>query len=248
MDGSKDSRKQRVYNDFKNQEAFREGMQSVCGEEPVFNLRLFDDRGKDGKFKPQSKNKVFVPQNILTIQFLIWAYDVSYPTFKRWRQEGFVTKKYVPAHAGKCVITDGDYAKQIYNCRRMYVTSAMDNWKDKQRKTNGITDLKVKRECCAKKKDEWQAMTAEEKAPFEKIARDKNVRQALMAECVTDALQKKKGGNCLRSFRSLANATDNWCSHQANSNWLTSQPTYAVFNKNVRPGLTDANRQKQVAS
>jgi hypothetical protein len=36
-------------------------------------------------------------------------------------------------------------------------------------------------------------MMAEEKEPFEKIARDKSVRQALMAECVTDALQKKKG-------------------------------------------------------
>jgi hypothetical protein len=33
-------------------------------------------------------------------------------------------------------------------------------------------------------------MTAEEKAPFDKIARDKSVRQALMAECVTDALKK----------------------------------------------------------
>jgi hypothetical protein len=31
---------------------------------------------------------VFVPKNFLTIQYLIWAYDVSYPTFKRWRQAG----------------------------------------------------------------------------------------------------------------------------------------------------------------
>ncbi len=44
MDAGKDSRKQRVYQDFKNQEAFREGMQAVCGEQPVFDPRLFDDR------------------------------------------------------------------------------------------------------------------------------------------------------------------------------------------------------------
>jgi hypothetical protein len=131
MDASKDSRKQRVYQDFKNQEAFREGMQAVCGEQHVFDPRLFDERDKDGKFKPQSKNKVFVPKNILTIQFLIWAYDISYPTFKRWHKEGFVFTKYVPAHAGKCVLTNGDYAKQIYTGRRMYVTSAMDTWKEK---------------------------------------------------------------------------------------------------------------------
>jgi hypothetical protein len=71
--------------------------------------------------------------------------------------------------------------------------------------------------------------------PFEKIARDKQV------------LQKKKGGNCMWSFRSLANATDNWCSHVTIMNWLQRQPTYATYTKNVRPGLTEANRMKQVA-
>ncbi len=50
----------------------------------------------------------------------------------------------------------------------------------------------------------------------------------------------------MRSFRSLANATDSWCSHQTISNWLTRQPTYAVYNKNVHPGLTEVNRRKQV--
>ncbi len=159
MDAGKDCRKQRVYQDFKNQEAFREGMQAVCGEQPAFDPRLFDDRDKNDKFKPQSKNKVFVPKTILTIQYLIWAYDVSYPTFKRLHKEGFVVKKYVPPHAGKCVLTDGDYAKQIYTGRRMYVTSAMDTWKEKQRKTYGKIELSVKREYCAKKKLEWQMMS-----------------------------------------------------------------------------------------
>ncbi len=132
-----------------------------------------------------------------------------------------MTKKYVPATKGKYVLTDSDLSKQIYTGRRMYVMSAMNLWKEKQRKTYGKIDLNVKREYCAKTKEEWKVMTAEEKEPFEKIARDKNVRQALMAERVTEALQEKKGGNCLRSFRSLAIATDNWCSHQTISNWLT---------------------------
>jgi hypothetical protein len=71
MDASKESRKQRIYNDFKNQEAFLEGMQAVAGDQPVYNPRMFDERTKNGKFKAQSKNKVFVPKNILTIQYLI---------------------------------------------------------------------------------------------------------------------------------------------------------------------------------
>ncbi len=104
-----------------------------------------------------------------------------------------MSQKYVPAHAGKCVLTDGDYAKQIYTSRRIYVASAIDTWKEKQRKTYGKIDLQVKREYCAKKKEECQVMMVEEKEPFDKIARDKNVRRALMAECVTETLQEKKG-------------------------------------------------------
>jgi hypothetical protein len=64
MNDSKSSRKQRVW--------------------------MFDDRGKDGKFCKQSKNKLVVPQNSDTIQYLIYAYGVSYPTFKRWQSDGFM--------------------------------------------------------------------------------------------------------------------------------------------------------------
>ena len=176
MDANKNSQKQRVWMDFKNQEAYREGMRDVVGDQPVFDPRLFDERSKDGKFKKQSKNKNFVPKNILTIQYLIYAYDVSYPTFKRWRSEGFMDTKYVPAHTGKSVMTDPEYAKQIYTARRMYVTSAMDTWKEKQLKTYGKIDAKARREHCAKKKEDWNKLSVEEKEPFEKIARDKHVR------------------------------------------------------------------------
>jgi hypothetical protein len=107
----------------------------VC-DQPVFDPRFFDDRSKDGKFKKQSKNKNFVPKNILTIQYLIYAYDVSYPTFKRWRSEGFVDTKYVHAHTGKSVMTDPDYAKQIYTARRMYVTSGCNGHMERQTAKN----------------------------------------------------------------------------------------------------------------
>ena len=60
----------------------------------------------------------------------------------------------------------------------MYVTSAMDTWKEKQLKTYGKIDPTARQEHCAKKKGDWNAMSAEEKEPFEKIARDKHVRQA----------------------------------------------------------------------
>jgi hypothetical protein len=40
--------------------------------------------------------------------------------------------------------------------------------------------------------------------PFEKKQRDHLAKQSLMKESITDALQKTKGGNCVRSYASLA--------------------------------------------
>jgi hypothetical protein len=92
-------------------------------------------------------------------------------------------------HTGKSVFNDADCAKQIYTARRMYVTSAMDTWNDKQLKISyGKIDPKASREHCAKKEKDWNALSAEEKEPFENIVRDKHVRQAVMAECVAEAL------------------------------------------------------------
>jgi hypothetical protein len=53
----------------------------------------------------------------------------------------------------------------------MYVTSAMDTWKAKQLKTYRKIDPNTRRKYCAKQKEEWNAMTAEAKEPFEKISR-----------------------------------------------------------------------------
>jgi hypothetical protein len=53
-------------------------------------------------------------------------------------------------------------------------------------------------------REEWATLTAEQKVPFEKKARDHMAKQALMKECITDALRKKTGGNCQRSFASIA--------------------------------------------
>ena len=128
----------------------------------------------------------------------------------------------------------------------MFVTSAMDIWKAKQLKTYGEINATAKKDFCASKKLKFQKLSNDEKAPFEKLARDHQVKQALMAESIAETLQKKNGGNCLRSYRSIANATGNWCSHVTIHNWLKAQPTFKTYAKHVRPGLTEINREKQV--
>jgi hypothetical protein len=53
-------------------------------------------------------------------------------------------------------------------------------------------------------KEKWNTLSAEDKEPFEKKKRDHLARQGVMKECIADAIQKEKGGNCVRSYASLA--------------------------------------------
>ena len=59
-------------------------------------------------------------------------------------------------------------------------------------------------------KEKWSTLSDNEKEPFEKKKRDHLARQGVMKECITDALQKEKGGNCVRSFASLAKVTSSY--------------------------------------
>jgi hypothetical protein len=47
-------------------------------------------------------------------------------------------------------------------------------------------------------------MPVDAKVPYEKKARDHLAKQGLMKERITDALKKQQGGNCSRSYASLA--------------------------------------------
>ncbi len=64
-----------------------------------------------------------------------------------------------------------------------------------------IARLKLKKQNL---KEKWSTLTEEEKRPFEKMQRDHMTKQALMKDAITDALSKQKGGNCVRSYASIA--------------------------------------------
>jgi hypothetical protein len=96
---SKKAIKERIWNDYKNQESYRERMQAVVGSQPVFDARNCQVRGKDGQFKPQSRK--FVPKNTITVNYLVWSYAVPYQTFMRWKREGFASNQKDTYHKGK---------------------------------------------------------------------------------------------------------------------------------------------------
>jgi hypothetical protein len=127
MDGSKQSRKEYCWQYYKSQLLYIEAMQEAK------NDSLFDPRtahhitGKDGRFT-KKKNATIKPKNPLTIQYLCFAFDIPYATFKRWKKDAFVTKVYVPESKGKSIVTDHKLASQVFNPRRMYVKHAMMVW------------------------------------------------------------------------------------------------------------------------
>ncbi len=61
--------------------------------------------GKDGRFI-KSKKGTDKPKHSLTVTYLCYAFGVPYATFKRWKLDGFVTKKQVTVNKGKCILTD----------------------------------------------------------------------------------------------------------------------------------------------
>jgi hypothetical protein len=62
------------------------------------------------------------------VTYLCYAFDIPYASFKRWKNEAFVDKKYLPEHKGKSVLTDKVWAAQMYNPRRMFITHSFNAW------------------------------------------------------------------------------------------------------------------------
>jgi hypothetical protein len=52
---------------------------------------------------------------------------------------------------------------------------------------------------------------------------------------------------CLNKSSTNIKATGDWCNKSTIQNWLRSKPDYCMYTKRIRPGLTEANRQKQIA-
>jgi hypothetical protein len=100
LDGTKQSRKYMCWSYYKSQQLYIEAMQEAKND-PEFDPRRSEHQtGKDGKFL-KKKNASTMPKNPLTVLYLCYAFDVPYATFKRWKADAFVTKKFVPAHKGK---------------------------------------------------------------------------------------------------------------------------------------------------
>jgi hypothetical protein len=93
------------------------------------------------------------------------------------------------------------------------------------------------------KKYEDLVAKGEDMSHYVRLAKEKDARQPYIKDDILDAL--KMCNNCM-SYRELSKHINNWCSPYTIETWLRSQPTYNIYAKNIKPGLTVQNRDKQV--
>ena len=129
-DGTKQNKKEQCWSYYKSQSLYIEALQDAKDDVDYDPRRNNHKIGKDGRFVT-SKKGTDKPKNPLTVTYLCFAFAVPYATFKRWKADAFVTKKFQPAHKGKSILTDKVWAGQVFNARRMYVKHTMAVWLDK---------------------------------------------------------------------------------------------------------------------
>ncbi len=100
-------------------------------EDEDFDPRRSDHTiGKDGRFI-KSKKDTDKPKNPLTVTYLCFTFGVPYASFKRWKSDGFVSKKQVAVNKGKSILTDHEWAQCLANPRQMYISHSLANWVNK---------------------------------------------------------------------------------------------------------------------
>ena len=77
---------------------------------------------------------------------------------------------------------------------------------------------------------------------WQRLARKHDARHPHIKPELIDALE----AHVCRSYRQLSQCVDGWCSTRTIERWLNSHPTFEVYKKNIKPGLTEVNKVKQV--
>jgi len=200
--------------------------------------------GRDGDGKFTFTKNVDVPKNHLTLAYLLHAYGMDQSTFKRLRQRGGepLTKQ-VPHNKGLSIVTDQQFAATVFTPRYYFVQSQFAKWILKNQDATKKKRKKARREWLRKQWDIEKAKDPSFGAAYEKRSRDHNERHKGAKGDLIDLLNR----NGRRSYSSLGKALNNWCSASTVERFLKSNPDYLSYSQNVRPLLSEGNRQKQVA-
>ncbi len=244
----------RVLSDYKCQLSCLEGMKEVLGDEFVDPRDYKGTRGKDtgGRYvSTKSKRQTGVPLNVYTIQYLMWAYNVNKCSFKRRLKSEKMGINITPdvtdspVNKGLSVIESRELAQERYNPKCFYAheqAMMMRNPTLEDQRVPEWTIYKYRIGYFGKQFDKL-VESGQDYSEYTRLAKQHDVRQPFIKEDILDAL--KLGNNC-HSYRALSKHITNWCAPYTIETWLRSHPTYNIYAKNIKPGLTPQNREKQV--
>ncbi len=174
---------------------FIQGMQACLGDDYEPRVRKQVHRA-NGEYE---SNKDGVPQNFITVKYLLHAYSISYTTFKRMKHNQALVPVPKPAHKnkGKSVFEDKAFAEGFYSPYRMYLKQKYAEWletevgrnadaqrkKVKKRNPPLIIYFKYNRSIAflrqlfrIRAKAAFATMPDKEKEPYNKLARDQIAR------------------------------------------------------------------------
>ncbi len=210
-------------------------------------------KNSGGKFvSKKTPTQQGVPKNVHSLRYLLYAYNVSKTTFFR-RREAFTSVKLSKVQGkgynkGMTAIDNRGIASEWYTPRFFYArekamsgnilrnanSEPLDGWESYQRRFGHW----------GRDWDEQILISHFEQAKFLRMAREHDARQPFIQEELVEALKN----NVCTSYRQLAKHINSWCAQSTIETWLKSHPSYHLYAKNIKPGLTeDKNRAKQVA-
>ena len=178
------------------------------------------------------------PKNALTIPYLLYAYDVPRSSFRRRvgsDKKGVTIDGYDGRHQKKAkdfisVNESRTAAATMYTPRHMFVTEHLmcgGPLSYGQKHTGRLKELALRFDALVGSGayvSHWDRLLKEHdsKWPF--------IRQELI-----DALEAQ----VCRSYKQLSTYVNGWCSARTIERWLNSHPSFEVYRKNVKPGLTE---------
>lgn len=264
----------RVLSDYKSQLAHVEGMRdfaesmNVPFEDPR-RSNNGGDRDINGLWKsakPASQKEV--PKNPLTIPYLLYAYDVPRSSFKR-RVAADRKGQSLDTYDGRCktrpfisVIESRTAALGLYTARFFYVHERIiygDNDQIGVKHSERVKQLGL----------DFDRMVKEgvDISRWERQAREHDARHEYIKQELIDALEAQ----VCRSYRQLSRVShgrkpifsprlsslfivfplpcmqliNGWCSARTIERWLHSHPSYEVYRKNIKPGLTEVDSSER---
>jgi hypothetical protein len=234
--------RERCYDAYQAQKFFIMAQKQVMPEgwDPINPCHSVKKQKGTGKFVSLQKIKNPVPANVLTASFLCFAFGISKETFRRWMGEGRNFVKRVLFNKGENVIDDPKMAATYFTPRKLFMQHEMQAFKDSPEGSHA--SLKERQAHRLFLKEKFKDIPSDIMDVYKKAAREKMAQHGFIEESIVDTLND----NNEQSFRSLSKHVSRWCSYQTIERRLKKHESYASYSKNIKPGLTEGNRVKQV--